>query len=88
MRICISLTDATTAELVDRLIDLAPVADLFEIRADLVSDLDMLTILRARTRPLVFTCLPPPRVAAGRTTIPTVACDCSKLSSAALTTSM
>ena len=58
MRICISLTDGTTAELVDRLIDLAPVADLFEIRADLVSDLDMLTILRARTRPLVFTCLP------------------------------
>ena len=58
MRICISLTDKTTLEIVDHLIDLAPLADLFEIRADLISDLDMLTILRARTRPLVFTCLP------------------------------
>jgi 3-dehydroquinate dehydratase / shikimate dehydrogenase len=58
MRICISLTDSTTLEIVDRLVDLAPVADLFEIRADLITDLDMLTILRARTRPLVFTCLP------------------------------
>ena len=33
-------------------------ADLFEIRADRVIDLDLLTILRARTRPLVLTCRP------------------------------
>jgi 3-dehydroquinate dehydratase/shikimate dehydrogenase len=58
MQICVSLTETTTAGLVDRMIDLAPVADLFEIRADLVEDLDQITVLRARTRPLVFTCLP------------------------------
>jgi 3-dehydroquinate dehydratase/shikimate dehydrogenase len=38
------------------MVDLAAVADMFEIRADLVLDLDLLTLLRARTRPLLFTC--------------------------------
>jgi 3-dehydroquinate dehydratase/shikimate dehydrogenase len=55
-RICVSLTEETTAGVIDRMADLAPVADLFEIRADRILDLDLLTILRARTRPLVLTC--------------------------------
>src|SRR5688572_11086927 len=35
---------------------LAGIADLFEVRADLVLDLDLLTILRARVKPLMLTC--------------------------------
>src|SRR5687767_3376688 len=35
---------------------LAALADLFEVRADLVLDLDLLTILRARVKPLMLTC--------------------------------
>ena len=35
--------------------DLSGLADMFEIRSDLVTDLDMLTILRVRTKPLIFT---------------------------------
>ncbi len=57
-RICVTLTEETTAGMVDRMADLAPRADLFEIRADRVIDLDLLTLLRARTRPLVLTCRP------------------------------
>jgi 3-dehydroquinate dehydratase/shikimate dehydrogenase len=55
-KICISLTEETTERTLDRMVDLAPVADLYEIRGDLIFDLDLLTLLRARTRPLVFTC--------------------------------
>lgn len=55
-QICVSLTEETTEGLIDRMADLAPVADLFEIRGDLVLDLDLLTILRAKTRPLLFAC--------------------------------
>jgi 3-dehydroquinate dehydratase/shikimate dehydrogenase len=57
-RICVSLTEETMAGLIDRMEELAPVADLFEIRADLVLDLDLLTLMRAKTRPLLLTCLP------------------------------
>ncbi|HEY7509315.1 MAG TPA: shikimate dehydrogenase [Vicinamibacteria bacterium] len=53
-----SLTEETMAGLIDRMEELAPVADLFEIRADLVLDLDLLTLMRAKTRPLLLTCLP------------------------------
>src|SRR5687767_5763531 len=35
---------------------LAGIADLFEVRADLVLDLDLLAILRARVKPLMLTC--------------------------------
>jgi 3-dehydroquinate dehydratase/shikimate dehydrogenase len=55
-RICVSLTETTTEAVIDRMVDLAPIADLFEVRGDLVVDLDLLTLLRARTRPLLFTC--------------------------------
>jgi 3-dehydroquinate dehydratase/shikimate dehydrogenase len=56
--ICVTLTDETTLGVVDRMADLAEVADLFEVRGDLVVDLDLLTILRAKTQPLIFTCRP------------------------------
>jgi 3-dehydroquinate dehydratase/shikimate dehydrogenase len=55
-QICVSLTEPTTAEVIDRMADLADVADLYEVRGDLVNDPDLLTILRARTKPIVFTC--------------------------------
>ncbi len=55
-RICVSLAEKTTEGVVDRMVDLGRIADLFEIRADTISDLDMLTLLRARTKPLIFTC--------------------------------
>src|SRR5262245_17375429 len=58
-QICVSLTEETTERSIDRMVDLASVADLFEIRADLILDLDLLTLLRARTKPLIFTCRPP-----------------------------
>jgi 3-dehydroquinate dehydratase/shikimate dehydrogenase len=55
-QICVSLTCERTTDIVDRMVDLDGVADLYEIRGDLVRDLDMLMILRARTKPLLFTC--------------------------------
>jgi 3-dehydroquinate dehydratase/shikimate dehydrogenase len=57
-KICISLTEETTERTIDRMVDLSPVADLFEIRGDLIFDLDLLTLRRAQTKPLVFTCRP------------------------------
>jgi 3-dehydroquinate dehydratase/shikimate dehydrogenase len=57
-QICVALVEGTTAGMVARMGELAPLADLFEIRADRVIDLDLLTILRARTRPLILTCRP------------------------------
>ncbi len=58
MRICVTLTEPTTTALVDRMIDLGSRADLLEIRADHVQDLDQVLVLRARVCPLVFTHLP------------------------------
>ena len=55
-QICVSLGESTTLGIVDRMADLAAVADLFEIRGDRVLDLDLLAILRAKTRQLLFTC--------------------------------
>lgn len=57
-QICVTLTEPTTYGVIRRMADLAAQADLFEVRGDLVSDLDLLEILRARTRPLVFACRP------------------------------
>ena len=57
-QICVALVEETTAGMVARMTELAPMADLFEVRADRVIDLDLLTILRARTRPIVLTCRP------------------------------
>jgi 3-dehydroquinate dehydratase/shikimate dehydrogenase len=55
-QICVTLREENTAALIDRMVDLDAHADLFEIRGDLVRDLDLLTLLRARSKPLVFTC--------------------------------
>jgi len=55
-KICVSLTEETTAGVVERMEELAGIADLFEVRADFVLDLDLLTILRGRTRPILLTC--------------------------------
>jgi len=54
--IAVSLTEETTAAVADRMAALAPVADLFEVRADHVRDLDPDALLAARTKPILFTC--------------------------------
>ena len=55
-QICVALMDSSTAAMIDRMVDLQSMADLFEVRADALEDFDLLTLLRAKTRPLVFTC--------------------------------
>jgi shikimate dehydrogenase/3-dehydroquinate dehydratase type I len=55
-RICVTLAEEDTAALIDRMVDLDAHADLFEVRGDLVRELDLLTLLRARGKPLLFTC--------------------------------
>ena len=54
--ICVTLAETTPAAAIDRMVDLHELADLFEIRADAMVEHDLLTLLRARQRPLVFTC--------------------------------
>jgi len=56
--ICVSLTEANIEATLARMAELAPVADLFEVRADFVRDLDIPALLRARTKPLLLTCRP------------------------------
>ena len=56
--ICVSLTEATTEATLARMAELATVADLFEVRADFVRDLDLPALLRARAKPLLLTCRP------------------------------
>src|SRR5512134_3331507 len=55
-RICVSLIEETTAGMLERMQEMAGIADLFEVRADRVLDLDLLAILRGRTRPVLLTC--------------------------------
>ena len=56
MKICVSITDDTTDGVIERMKALDAVAGMFEVRADLVLDLDLLAILRARSKPLLLTC--------------------------------
>ena len=56
MKICVSVTDDTTDGVIERMKALESVAGMFEVRSDLVLDLDLLAILRARTRPILLTC--------------------------------
>jgi len=56
VKLCVSLTEDTTAALAARMAELAELADLFEVRADLARELDLGALLRARTKPLLFTC--------------------------------
>ena len=53
--LCITLTERLNVDLIDRMADLSGLADMFEIRGDLVTDLDLLTIRKARSKPLIFT---------------------------------
>jgi 3-dehydroquinate dehydratase/shikimate dehydrogenase len=55
-RICASLDGPTTEAIVDRMADLANRADLFEVRGDLVAELDQVRVLRAKTKPVIFAC--------------------------------
>jgi 3-dehydroquinate dehydratase/shikimate dehydrogenase len=55
-RICVTLPAEGSSALIERMASLASVADMFEVRADLVRDIAPLAILRARTLPLLFTC--------------------------------
>jgi 3-dehydroquinate dehydratase / shikimate dehydrogenase len=55
MKVCVAVGEAATAAVAARMAELAPWADLFEVRADYVSDLDLGALLRARTRPILFT---------------------------------
>jgi 3-dehydroquinate dehydratase / shikimate dehydrogenase len=54
IQICTSLVEETTAGVIARMKELSGISDLFEVRGDVVRDLDMLTILRAKTEPLLF----------------------------------
>ena len=56
MKVCVALAEPTTAAVAARMAELAPWADLFEVRADHVCDLDLPALLRARTKPILFTC--------------------------------
>jgi 3-dehydroquinate dehydratase/shikimate dehydrogenase len=56
VKICVTLTDETTAAVAGRMAELQSVADLFEVRADFVRDLDLPALLRARTKPVLLTC--------------------------------
>jgi 3-dehydroquinate dehydratase / shikimate dehydrogenase len=55
MKVCVAIGEATTAAVAARMAELAPWADLFEVRADHVSDLDLGLLLRARSKPILFT---------------------------------
>jgi 3-dehydroquinate dehydratase/shikimate dehydrogenase len=57
--ICVSLTERTTDSLLARMAELEKNADLFEIRGDYVEDLDLLKLIRLRSKPILFTCRPP-----------------------------
>jgi len=55
IHICIALMPQTTAEAVSQMTDLAPKADLFELRVDAMQECDLGAVLAARTRPMIVT---------------------------------
>ncbi len=56
MRICVTITDESTAAVVARMAEVREMADLVEVRADFVRDLDLDALLRARMKPILLTC--------------------------------
>jgi len=58
VKLCVSLTEETTATTLARMAELAAVADLFEVRADFVRDLDLGALLAVRSKPILLTCRP------------------------------
>ncbi len=55
-RICVVLTEPDTEGALRRMAELADVADLFEVRADLMSSFDLGALRAGAPRPLVLTC--------------------------------
>ena len=55
-RICVTLNEADTDGALRRMAELAPVADLFEVRADLMTSVDLEALRAGAPRPLVLTC--------------------------------
>jgi 3-dehydroquinate dehydratase/shikimate dehydrogenase len=58
LNVCITIAEDSVGAVSDRMAELAPLADLFEVRADFLSDPDLAGVLRARTRPILLTCRP------------------------------
>jgi 3-dehydroquinate dehydratase/shikimate dehydrogenase len=56
--IAVSLTEETTEAVASRMASLAPVADLFEVRADFLREIDLAALLKARAKPILLTCRP------------------------------
>jgi 3-dehydroquinate dehydratase/shikimate dehydrogenase len=54
--ICVTLGDGDTTAALARMAELAPVADLFEVRADLLSGVDLAALRAGAPRPLLLTC--------------------------------
>lgn len=55
-RICVTLGEGDTAAALACMAALAPVADLFEVRADLLSTVDLAALRAGAPRPLLLTC--------------------------------
>jgi 3-dehydroquinate dehydratase/shikimate dehydrogenase len=55
-RICVTLNEPDTDGALRRMAELAPVADLFEVRADLMASPDLAALRAQATRPLLLTC--------------------------------
>jgi 3-dehydroquinate dehydratase/shikimate dehydrogenase len=55
-RICVTLTEGHTDGALRRMEELAPLADLFEVRADLMAAADLRALREGAPRPLVLTC--------------------------------
>ncbi len=54
-QICVTIRESTTRAAVDAAVRAAEWADLVEIRADFITDLDLDFLFRTRTRPVIFT---------------------------------
>jgi 3-dehydroquinate dehydratase / shikimate dehydrogenase len=55
VRVCVSICEPTTSGAVEAASRVMEWADLVEIRADYIQDLDLVSLLREKTRPVIFT---------------------------------
>ena len=58
VRICVAIRESTTAQAAEAAARAAEWADLAEIRADYIRDLDLKQLFRAKKTPLIFTLRP------------------------------
>ncbi len=58
MKVCVVIAEETTAAALARMEEALPRADLFELRADYVRDLDLPALRSRHRRPLILTCRP------------------------------